>query len=227
MNYFGSVLFALILVSGSAFTQTLKVALMDKRPFMYKEGDKFVGFHYEVANEISNKLGVSLEAFDVPVLRAIEMLKRKEAEITIMTENSELDSLKAKKQFLLKLDTFVYWLKNNKSKSVSEFKGRMARISNSCVAMKEKSDIEWIDVESYEQAYKMLKANRVDSVCGSIAFKIVSKSKEIKSTRVNEKSLWVHAHPEIDKKRWESITKATQALVKSGIVENLAKKYAN
>ena len=55
---------------------------MDKRPFMYKEDDKFVGFHYEVAQEMSKKLGVGLEAFDAPVMRVVEMLKNKKSELS-------------------------------------------------------------------------------------------------------------------------------------------------
>jgi len=89
--------------------------------------------------------------------------------------------------------------------------------------------IQWLDVQSYEQAYELLKAQRVKGVCSTVAFwHMIDKKgsrKDIQVLSMSKKSVWVQVMPDIDEKKWKSIQKAVQSLIKEGTVEKLAMTY--
>ena len=225
---------AFLLLSSLAGAKALKVGLIDSRPFAFQVDGKYTGFHYELMESLSRKMGNTFEFQTASVSRIIKMLELGEVELLVMTDNKQVEELHPHKDLLMKLDTFVYTLtKNNTLESKNDVKGTVARLSSGgCVELSDQPGLKWIDTQTYDQAYRLLKADRVQSVCGSIAFQIVAnknaKSKnEIKSIVIGTKRMWAYSMPNMSKKRLAEIQSGIKALRDEGEVERLAQKFIN
>lgn len=214
--------------------ETLKVAIINSRPFFWAENGKNRGFHYELAVELSKRMGNTLEFQAAPVDRAIKILSHGDAEMLILSDSKALEDLHAVKEHLLTIDTLVFNLASDKPITTkNEVKGTIARMgSGGCIDLSEQPGLQWIDTQSYEQAYRLLVAKRVHSVCGSIAFRIVAdrlaaNPNEIKSTVIGSKKMWVYMMPSLSKKRRTEIQNAIKALKAEGEIERLADKRSN
>jgi ABC-type amino acid transport substrate-binding protein len=229
MRFFSVILF---LFPTIVFADSLTVGLMDSRPFAWVENNTYHGFHYEVAKNISERIGEKLEVKDAPVMRIIDMLRKGKVDFVIMTNHKDLDVLGTKKEILIQLDTFIYSLPPTTINEIKDLKGPVARLSNSCIQLNSQPGVEWTEVESYNQAYDLLKAKRITAVCGTIAFQILAQKKnesvplEINSFKFSSKDLSVHALSKFDKTRWKKIQNAIKELDKEGVIESLSKKYA-
>lgn len=216
----------------NAKTETLTIGLMDSRPFFWKENGKPTGFHFEIAKALSDKMDVNLVVKEAPILRMINMLKKGDVDIVILTDHKELDAMKAKKEFLLKLDSLIYTLSDQPITSKKEIKGTIGRLSNSCSSLQHHPGIDWLDATSYEQAYVLLKVKRIRAVCGTIAFQIVANPKQavdglnIKSFIISKRALWIQARPDFDSKRWHTIQKKIHELLSEGHINDLAKTFS-
>jgi ABC-type amino acid transport substrate-binding protein len=210
--------------------EALKVALFDKLPFAYKEGKEMKGFHYMVAQAIADRMGVKLIAKLVPIRRAIELLRQGSVDIVIMTDQTSLEEMKTKKAFLMSANTLIYTRPDHiHIQSKSDLGGRMCRIAGGCMELDDVKDIRWSDLKSYEQCLDVLLLGRVDGVCGTIAFQAAMNkhkvgSDQISTYAISDKSVWVHALPVIDEKRWKEIVSSVESLIKDGSVDYWAKK---
>ena len=228
-----SILVLLLLPVGAGAT-ALKVALIDSRPFAWQENGKYAGFHYEVMESISRKMGNTLDFRLASVSRVIKMLEQGEVELIVMTDNNKVDELHPNKELLMDLDTFVYnFAKDKTFTSKSDVKGSIARLSSGgCVQLADQPGLQWIDTQTYEQAYKLLKAGRVQSVCGSVAFQIMAAKNgtpknELKTLVIGTKRMWAYSLPSMNKKRLEEIQSAIKALRSEGEIERLAQMFVN
>lgn len=216
----------------SARTETIKIGLMDSRPFFWKENGKATGFHFEIAKALADKMKVNLVVKEAPILRMINMLKKGDVDVVIVTDHKELEAIKVKKELLLKLDSLIYTLSDQPITSKEEIKGTIGRLSSSCSSLENHPGIDWLDAASYEQAYVLLKMKRIRAVCGTVAFQIVANPKQaddgldIKSFVISKKALWVQARPEFDSKRWHTIQKNVHELSSSGYITDLAKTFS-
>ena len=157
--------------------KTLTVGLIDSRPFVWKENGKYTGFHYEIATQLAEKMKFQLVVKEAPILRIISMLKKGEVDVIIVTDNKELRELNTKKELILELDYFLYTLPDQAITSKKEIRGTIARLSSGCMPLIDYKTINWVDAESYDQAYGLLKRKRIRAVCGTIAFQIVAQNK--------------------------------------------------
>lgn len=213
-------------------TEKLKIGIMDSRPFYWKENGKTTGFHFEIAKALSRKMKLDLVVKEAPILRMIKMLKNGDVDIVIVTDHKDLEAMNVKKELLLELDSLLYTLSDQPITSKAEIKGAIGRLSNSCSSLQNYPGIEWLDAESYEQAYELLKVKRIRAVCGTIAFQIVANTKRavdglnIKSFLVSKKALWVQARADFNAKRWHEIQNNIHELLNEGYITKLAKKFS-
>lgn len=211
-------------------SESLKAAVMDKPPFGWEENDKRQGFHFDVAEAIGVKSGYKSEVQLAPVMRIIEMLRSQDVDFIILTEYQELDEMKVQKELLLDVTSSIFSLKSKPIRSREEAKNTtVARLGRGCAGLNDETGIQWQDVQSYEQAYNLLKAGRVQGVCSTTAFwHVVEKNKarkEIYDFQVSRKTVWVQSLPGTDQKKWKKVQTAVRSLIKDGTVERLAEKY--
>lgn len=226
--FFILVLFSSIYIQAKSLT----VGLIDSRPFVWKENGKYTGFHYEIAAQLAEKMKFQLIVKEAPILRMISMLKKGEVDVVIVTDNKELRELNTKKELILELNYFLFTLLDQAITSKQEIRGTIARLSNGCLPLIDYKNIHWVDAESYEQAYGLLKRKRIRAVCGTIAFQIVAQESaapenaDLKSFLISRKGLWIQALPSFDSAIWSEIQKTMKSLVGDGSVATAAKKFS-
>lgn len=212
--------------------EPLRVALFDKPPFAYRDGDKMRGFHYAVAQAISEKTGRELQATLVPVRRAIELLRQGSVDIVIMTDQSSFEEMKTRKSFVLNVSTFIFTLPSHKPVlSKKDLDTNMARLAGGCSELADVPGIKWSDLKSYEQCLDVLLLGRVQSVCGTEAMQLTLNTRKLTSDQIKaypimQKAVWAHALPTMPEKKWKEIDTVLQALVKDGSVERWARENA-
>lgn len=206
--------------------KTITVGLMDSRPFVWKENGIYTGFHYEIATQLAEQMKFQLVVKEAPILRIISMLKKGEVDVVIVTDHKELQVLNTKKELILELNFFLFTLPEQAITSKKEIRGTIARLSNSCMPLIDHKGINWVDAESYEQAYGLLKRKRIRAVCGTVAFQIVAKDKaapnnsELKSFLISRKGLYVQALPGFDSAVWSEIQKKLENTCKQWFRRN-------
>ena len=200
------------------------MALFDKRPFAWKDGEETRGFHYAIAKGLSERMGRPLKIELVPVRRAIEMLRHGEVDLIFMTDQISLSEMRTQKAFMLDVGAYIYTLADHKPIANSkDLKGKVGRLAGGCSEFADLPDIQWSDMKSFDQCIDVLLLGRVDSVCSSIGLQYLMNTRRIPKTKVKSyllqsKSLWAHALPTMDKKKWKEIETAVDSLVKDGSI---------
>lgn len=209
----------------------LRVGLLGSFPFVWKENGKYLGHHYEVAEGIASKMKAPLEVELAPMKRIVDFLKKGKIDAIIFAENKELEDLKVKKERIANFDASIFSKVDQKNpQSLKDVHGHIARIVDGCRELDQLKNVDWVETQSYEQAFHLLKAGRVQYVCGTVAFLLAidqngGSRNEIQSYNFGEKTLWIQTLPNYEAKRWAAIQKAVKSLKEDGTIDRLHNKY--
>lgn len=221
-------LLLLILVWASAAQskpEPFRVAIFEKVPFGYQEGDQIRGVHVLIAKAIGEKTGRPIEFHLLPIRRAVESLRQGKVDWLIATDSAANADLKTKRAFLMHVMTSVYTLASHKPvSSIQEVDLKMGRIVDGCIELSNRTDIVWNECKTFDQCIDVLLVGRAPSICATDAMKAaLAKRKigpdKIKAYPIAQKSLSVHALPSMPAKKWKEIEVAVEALVKEGKIE--------
>jgi ABC-type amino acid transport substrate-binding protein len=202
----------------------LKIGLVDRPPFAWKENGRFRGFHAVMAEGLAAKLGRPLKLELYPIRRLVDMAKEGDVDLVFMTDQAAFQNTSMKKAFLMDVTTRIFMRKSQTLiNSVKELKGKVARMADGCANLGPQPNVKWQEMKSYDQCLDILLVGRVDAVCGTEAFQVVvnnraGAAKKIQSSVIDKKAVWVHGRANMDSDQWNAIDAAVVALVQDGSV---------
>lgn len=187
------------------------------------------GLHYDILKAIEAELGQPIEIKTAPSLRVYETFAHNQVDMTILVNTTRIREVGSLKVYLFSTRFYLYTLSEAPIETVEQASGVIGRLRGGCLALNN-ADIEFFELNSYEQGVEMLLRGRIQGVCGSDALFNAAESLSpsngtLHRLLLTEVPVWLHLQPSMDAKRVREISQAATAVAESGWVTMLVDKY--
>ncbi len=188
-----------------------------------------LGLHYDILKAIEAELGQPIEIKMAPSLRVYETFAHNQVDMTVLVNTTRIRESGSLKVYLFSTRFYLYSLPNAPIKTVEQASGVIGRLRGGCLTLNN-ADIDFFELNSYEQGVEMLLRGRIQGVCGSDALFNAAESASptngaLHRLLLTEVPVWLHLQPSMDEKRVREITRAATAVAESGWATVLLDKY--
>ena len=234
-------LVTVLVIAGSpvkAVEPPLRMAMMALAPYAYKnEKGKWEGNLYDISKEILREGGFTGYVRAYPVKRMMTLLKRGEADCTItaavpyMEQNHQkIQSLGIELEFGVLPRSSVSIVNYEDLQKITIAIPRGAKLG---VPFDTDTNIKKVKVLDYENAMRLLTANRVDGAAGVISSLMFSANKQgLDTLKYGEPyifySLSINVYCQLGtpiESFWPKLEKAITALKQKGVIKKIMEEY--
>lgn len=221
-----------IAYSTSIFSQTLSTAIIDVKPFGFKDQKEKQGIHFDFLTLILNKSNIKHNILVLPYPRVLKGIESGKIELSLFFR--QINNLKVKE--LCKSIGFANYIisrKDFKIASINELIHKKVGIIRDAKyedSFDSNNKIIKIPLGSYKQGIQLLKIKRIDAlVLSAPAYLHLAKTEDLNfintPIKMNTKYNYLYGNKNISNEVATKVCKANNELLKENIIYDILKKY--
>lgn len=226
----------LLLILGACHLQAapLQVSFPEIIPlsFITPDGQK-LGLYVDLMTAIGQEAGIELQLNITPFARSVNMVNHSKVDLAVHNTKA-VHTSQLRNLGVLHMTDLVLWPSPSSALSnKSQLNGQIVgRLRGGCRRVIDSQNIQFYDINDYNQGVRMLAAQRIDLLCGSreaILFAIRRNALPALETglplRLEQMQVALLARKDLPKSQLDRLQRATQKIMKSGLQQQLASRY--
>lgn len=188
-----------------------------------------LGLHYDILKAIEAELGQPININMAPSPRVYESFAHNQIDMTILVNTERMHEADSIKVYLFTTHFYLYSRADSPILTLQEASGIVGRLRGGCLALNNRN-VEFFELNSYEQGVEMLSRGRLQGLCGSDAlFNAVEtyspSGKGFRQLLLGEIPVWLHLQPDMAPESIREVTRAAKVVAESGVVATMMQKY--